>query len=92
VAVPAANLGPGTRPEPAPTNHGGYGRNTTGGWLADDPRVVPSRPRACGAVVLGLVYRSPGSILPAQHHGPTVFLAIARENGIEDSEPREGSS
>jgi hypothetical protein len=37
-AVPAANLGPGTRPEPAPTNHGGYGRNPTGGWLADDPR------------------------------------------------------
>jgi hypothetical protein len=30
------------------TTHGGYGRNTTGGWLADDPRVVPLRPRACG--------------------------------------------
>jgi hypothetical protein len=37
----------------------GYGRNTTGGWVADDPRVVPLRPRACGVVVLGLVYRSP---------------------------------
>jgi hypothetical protein len=37
-AVPAANLGPGTRPEPAPTTtHGGYGRNSTGGWLTDDP-------------------------------------------------------
>jgi hypothetical protein len=36
-AVPAANLKPGTRPEPAPTTHGGYGRNSTGGWLADDP-------------------------------------------------------
>jgi hypothetical protein len=47
-AVPAANLGPGTRSEPAPTTHGGYGRNTTGGCLADDPRVVPLRPRACG--------------------------------------------
>jgi hypothetical protein len=47
-AVPAANLGPGTRPEPAPTTHGGHGRNTTGGWLADGPRVVPLRPRACG--------------------------------------------
>jgi hypothetical protein len=43
-----ANLGPGTRPEPATTTHGGYGRNTTGGWVADDPRVVPLRPRACG--------------------------------------------
>jgi hypothetical protein len=42
-----------------PPSHGGYGRNTTGGWLADDPRVVPFRPRACGGVVLGLVYRSP---------------------------------
>jgi hypothetical protein len=33
----------GTRPEPALTTHGGYGRNTTGGWLADDPRVAPLR-------------------------------------------------
>jgi hypothetical protein len=52
-AVPAANLGPGTRPEPAPaTTHGrGYGgRNSTGGWLADDPQGVPPRPRTtcCG--------------------------------------------
>ena len=47
-AVPAANLGPGTRPEPAPTTHGGYGRNSTGGWLADDPQGVPPRPRMCG--------------------------------------------
>jgi hypothetical protein len=49
-AVPAANLGPGTRPEPTPTNHprGGYGRNTTGGWLPDDPRGVPPRPCTCG--------------------------------------------
>jgi hypothetical protein len=54
-AVPAANPGPGTRPEPVPTTHGGYGRNTTSGWLADDPQRVPPRPRACGAVVLGLV-------------------------------------
>jgi hypothetical protein len=42
------SAGPGTRPEPAPTTHGGYGRNTTGGWLADDPRGAPLRPRACG--------------------------------------------
>jgi hypothetical protein len=34
--------------EPAPTTHGGYGRNTTGGWVDDDPRVVPPRPRAYG--------------------------------------------
>ena len=47
-AVPAANLKPGTRPEPAPTTHGGYGRNSTGGWLADDPQGVPPRPPACG--------------------------------------------
>jgi hypothetical protein len=47
-AVPAANLGPGTRPEPAPTTHGGYRRNSTGGWLADDPQGVPPRPRMCG--------------------------------------------
>jgi hypothetical protein len=47
-AVPAANLGPGTRPEPAPTTHGGYGRNSTGGWLADNPQGVPPRPRMCG--------------------------------------------
>ena len=47
-AVPAANLGPGTRPEPAPTTHGGYGRNSTGGWLADDPQGVPPRPGMCG--------------------------------------------
>jgi hypothetical protein len=47
VAVPAANLKPGTRPEPAPTTHGGYGRNSTGGWLADDPQGVPPRPRMC---------------------------------------------
>jgi hypothetical protein len=49
-AVPAANLGPGTRPEPAPTTHGGYGRKTTGGW--PPPRRRPPggaalRPRAC---------------------------------------------
>jgi hypothetical protein len=48
-AVPAANLGPGTRPEPAPTTHGGYGRNSTGGWLADNPQGVPPRPHMCGA-------------------------------------------
>jgi hypothetical protein len=47
-AAPAANLGPGTRPEPAATTHGGYGRNSTGGWLADDPQGVPPRPRMCG--------------------------------------------
>ena len=47
-AVPAANLRPGTRPEPAPTTHGGYGRNSTGGWLADDPQGVPPRPGMCG--------------------------------------------
>jgi hypothetical protein len=47
-AVPAANLGPGTRPEPAPTTHGGYGRNSTGSWLADDPQGVPPRPCMCG--------------------------------------------
>ena len=47
-AVPAANLGPGTRPEPAPTTHGGSGRNSTGGWLADDPQGVPPRPGMCG--------------------------------------------
>jgi hypothetical protein len=51
-AVPAANLGPGTRPEPAATTHGGYGRNTTGGWLADGPQGVPPRPRLCGGGVV----------------------------------------
>jgi hypothetical protein len=59
---------------PQPTTHGGYGRNTTGGLVADDPRVVPLRPRACGGVVLDLVYRrrqrSPVQTLPAaQYHG-----------------------
>jgi hypothetical protein len=47
-AVPAANLGPETHPEPAPTTHGGHGRNSTGGWLTDDPQGVPPRPRMCG--------------------------------------------
>jgi hypothetical protein len=56
---PAANLGPGTRPEPAPTTHGGYGRNTTGGWLADDPRVVPPRPRAFGGGGAGFGVQEP---------------------------------
>jgi hypothetical protein len=52
-AVSAANLKPGTRPEPAPTTHGGYGRNSTGGWLADDPQGVPPRPRRmCGGGVV----------------------------------------
>jgi hypothetical protein len=48
--VPSANLGPGTRLEPAPatSTHRGYGRNSTDGWLADDPQRVPPRPRACG--------------------------------------------
>jgi hypothetical protein len=26
----------------------GYGRNSTGGWLADNPQGVPPRPRMCG--------------------------------------------
>jgi hypothetical protein len=56
-AVPAANLGPGTRPEPDPTTHGGYGRNSTGGWLADNPQGVPPRPRMCGG---GMVQRVAG--------------------------------
>jgi hypothetical protein len=59
-AVPAANLGPGTRPEPAPTTPGGYGRNTTGGWLADDPRVVPPRPCACGGSGAGFGVQEAG--------------------------------
>ena len=88
-AVPAANLGPGTRPEPAPTTHGGYGRNTTGGWLVDDPRVVPLRPRACGGVVLGLVYRRREETLPAApYHGRAGIWTIARENGVSTSRPR----
>ena len=46
--------------EPAPTTHGGYGRNTTGGWLADDPRVVPFRPRACGGSGAGFGVQEAG--------------------------------
>jgi hypothetical protein len=38
---------------------GGYGRNTTGGWLADDPRVVPLRPRACGGGGAGFGVQEP---------------------------------
>ena len=76
-AVPAANLGPGTRPEPAPTTHGGSGRNSTGGWLADDPQGVPPRPRMCGG---GMVQReSPesggGAGWPAGCH-PTSIPAL----------------
>jgi hypothetical protein len=88
-AVPAANLGPGTRPEPAPTTHGGYGRNTTGGWLADDPQGVPPRPPACGGVVLGLVYRSPVLFfLAAPCHDGAAHWPIARENGNRTSQSR----
>ena len=79
-AVPAANLGPGTRPEPAPTTHGGSGRNSTGGWLADDPRGVPPRPPACGGMVqrespesgggAGWPVRSDRTSIPALHSCP----------------------
>jgi hypothetical protein len=64
-AVPAANLRPGTRPEPARTTHGGYGRNTTGGWLADDPRGVPPRLRTCGG-------RAGGAGFGVQEPGPKI--------------------
>ena len=63
-----------------PQTHGGYGRNTTGGWLADDPRVVPPRPGACGVVVLGLVYRSANKNIPAAPgHDRAGIWTIARE-------------
>jgi hypothetical protein len=52
-AVPAANFGPGTGNSPrAGSNHPrrAYGRNSTGGWPADNPQRVPPRPRMCGGV------------------------------------------
>jgi hypothetical protein len=75
-AVPAASGEFGARNSPR------AGRNTTGGWLADDPRVVrgaapPTRVR--GGVVLGLVYRSAGSVLPAAPgHGDTAIRPMHR--------------
>jgi hypothetical protein len=83
-AVPAANLGPGTRPEPAPTTHGEYGRNSTGGWLADDPRGVPSRPRTCGWVGAGFGVQEPA---PNSSGG-----ARAREHGVLDHRARQPPS
>ena len=57
---PSGEFGARNSPRAGPNHPRGVRtENTTGGWLADDPRVVPSRPRACGGVVLGLVYRSP---------------------------------
>jgi hypothetical protein len=75
---------PGTRREPAPTTHGGYGRNTTGGWLADDPRVVPPRLRACGVGGAGFgVHESginpTGGAMPSGGRHPS---HRARENEV----------
>jgi hypothetical protein len=48
-AVPAANLKPGTRPEPAPTTHGGYGRIFDRRLARRrPPQGVPPRPPMCG--------------------------------------------
>jgi hypothetical protein len=74
-------LGSGiTRPEPAPTTHGGYGRNKTGGWLADDPRVVPLRPRACGGSGAGFGVQKPG-INPAGGAMPRVHGVLGHRAG-----------
>jgi hypothetical protein len=95
MALPAAQrriwgqeLAP-SRPQP-PTGGTDGIQPATGGWLADDPRVVPLRPRACGVVVLGLVYRRrEQETLPAAQYrvGPGL-RAIARENGVAFNSPR----
>jgi hypothetical protein len=71
-----------SRPQPPATG------GTDGIQPAAGSPTTPGRCRSAhartGKVVLGLVYRSAGSNIPAaQYHGPAVFWAIARENGIE---------
>jgi hypothetical protein len=68
-------------PKPAPTTHGWYGWNTTGGWLADDPRVVPLRPRACGGGGAGFGVQEAGGNSPGG--------AIPRVHGVLDHRARE---
>jgi hypothetical protein len=41
------------------TNRGAPRRARKGGWLADDPRVVPPRPRACGGSGTGFGVQEP---------------------------------
>jgi hypothetical protein len=68
---PSGEFGARNSPRAGPNHPRGVRTEYNRGWLADDPRVVPPRPRACGVQELAL--NSSGGVMPIRANRKTQF-------------------